>query len=264
MSSQHHFFVFLSFSFFHWYQWCHPHCLLNINRCLSRRERRTETLWLRFFLSLCLSIYCHQHVTTFTGLFGHLYLCFFPLLFSVPPFSGGRLRNDQSVFDAAGPCFGFPKHMSPGNYKKAPSRQLLLCNTRVWSRRKRRRIKRRKTKRRRRKRWKSMNNVLLDICHCSSEDLFHREGPWIFKYSYEIILSGLQHSYWLLSHSTTLPRLSEERIIYTVNVRMLLHTCGRQEVLGYGREGVRERWWSLYPQQSLDKTQEEVRNHRPI
>lgn len=115
---------------------------------------------------------------TFTGLFGHLHLCFFPLLFFLSPlFSRGRLRNDQSVFDAAGPCFGFPMHMSPGNYKKAPSRQLLLCNTRVWSRKKRRRMKRSKTKRKiRRKRWKIMsNNVWFDIYVTAVQRIYFTE-----------------------------------------------------------------------------------------
>lgn len=33
-----------------------------------------------------------------------------------PPVSGGRLRNDQSGFDAVGPCPGFLQHMRPGSY----------------------------------------------------------------------------------------------------------------------------------------------------
>lgn len=80
-----------------------------------------------------------------------------------------------------------------------------------------------------------------------------------------IIVIGRQHLSF--SHSSvTEKRKSTEHM----EVWMLQHTCGRQEGLGYGRGdggdwgGGKERRWTLYPQQSLDKTSAEVRNHRPV
>lgn len=48
-----------------------------------------------------------------------------------PSVSGGRLRNDPSGFDAAGPCPCFLQHMSNGNNRRALNQLRLLCNTPV-------------------------------------------------------------------------------------------------------------------------------------
>lgn len=145
---------FFSFFFFHPYCWCHTHCLLNINRCWSGGGEVAIGLDSLSSCPICPStpITTSASVLTSPGLFVHLYLCFSPPPpppFPLSPFGGGRLRNDQSGFDAAGLCPGFPKHMSPGNYDSTPRRLLLLCNAPVWIRRKRARRWRRK-----RRRWR--------------------------------------------------------------------------------------------------------------
>lgn len=48
-----------------------------------------------------------------------------PPFSSTPSVSGGRLRNDQSGFDAVGPCPGFLQHMRPGNYESFLNQSLV-------------------------------------------------------------------------------------------------------------------------------------------
>lgn len=90
MSPQHHFFCF-SWFFFHPHCWCHPHCLLNINRCWSWAGGEVTTFCygssVPLVPSICPStaISTSASVLTSPGLFVHLYLCFFPLLFLPPP-----------------------------------------------------------------------------------------------------------------------------------------------------------------------------------
>lgn len=222
MSPQHHFFVFLPYYFFHPYCWCNPHCLLNINRC----GRRSESIRLRFFCSppsVYLSIYCYHHICfsfDFPWLVCPSVFVFLPSSFSsVPPFSGGRLRNDQSGFDAAGPCPGFPQHMGPGNYKSAPSRLLLLCNAPVWSRR-----KRRKTKSRRRK-----TNGWVDVGPHTMRIHFTQKVREFLNIQNKFIPACNT----LIGSSLTPPLfLDWEKKVYYWHL-LQQHTCGRQEVLGY-------------------------------
>lgn len=130
-----------------------PPLFVKYYQVLERRRRRSESVRLRFFCSrpsVYLSIYRYHHICfsfDFPWFVCPSVFVFLPPPFPLPPpppFSGGRLRNDQSGFDAAGPCPGFPQHMSPGNYESAPSRLLLLCNAPVWKRRRRRRKRRRR------------------------------------------------------------------------------------------------------------------------
>lgn len=140
---------------------------------------------------------------------------------SSPPFSWRRLRNDQSGFDAAGPCPGFPQHMSPGNYKSAPSCLLLLCNAPVWSKRKKKRRTRRsemKSEKRGDKDGVKEKTEVWGKGKCTTCAIFRCSTPFTEFHS----------NIW-------------RRLKCAVDVWMLQHTWGRKEVFRH-EEGWGCRW----------------------
>lgn len=252
MSPQHHFFLFF-LKFFS--PVLHPHCLLNINRCLSGGRGGEKSVRLRLFCSFYLSIYRYRHICFSFDWF----VCPSVFVFLPPPFplspsvSGGRVRNDQSGFDAAGLCPGFLQHMSPGNYKRAPNRLLLLCHAPVWSGRKRRRRSRSKKKKRRRKK----SNVRCDITphtifNCSAEGPFHIFLNIQYKFTCSVVIGSSLTPPLCLDWETT------KKVILRTSGCCITHVVARK-YLGLG--------WMMAPLSSAiirQDSPEEVRNHHPI
>lgn len=97
--------------------------LLNINRCLKGGRggeycRLPHSRW-----CVCLSVCSYGHICFGSERFvcPSVFVFLPPPSSSTPSVSGGRLRNDQSGFDAIGPCPGFLQHMRPGSKVVWPS-----------------------------------------------------------------------------------------------------------------------------------------------
>lgn len=106
--------------FFGGYFFFHSHStsnmLLTINRCLSGRRGQESPRRPHSCRFVRLSVCCPHICFGFDRLVCPSVFVFLPPPSSpTPSVSGGRLRNDQSGFDAFGPCPGFPRRTRAGN-----------------------------------------------------------------------------------------------------------------------------------------------------
>lgn len=253
MSPQHHFFVvFLELFFFSSLLLVPPPLFVKYQQVLERRRRRRR--WRGDSRGSCvarpsrLSVHLtlSPHLLQFWLPLVCLSICICvssPSFSSVPPLSvEGRLRNDQSGFDAAGPCPGFSTAHEPRQLRSAPSWLLLLCNAPVWSGRKKRR-------RRRGSKSEWSNRKSNKVINVTAAQRIHSQHFYILQISLPVAL-------WLAARALFLDwekKKEEKRSSGCCST----HVADRKyagEALGGdgGRAG--KMMAPLYPQQSLDKT----------